>query len=743
MYKSLCGNHFSQKLKMFNALLLSIGLLLPWHAVAIQAHPHEATQQKEQAEERSQHVHNSDVLRKKAKRAVVKTALGELSCVHSQSSIIRKNEWQELQLDWLADRLDDTQTSFGRWALGQMLYPVADKDEIVHKQNIIKLFAEDEKLSTHIKRFLDEIAQSEDELIAYWNEAEFKEADRLFCRAESFYFSLFKTKFPELCKRLNNSRLALEGGTLMSMYNIAMLGISFVGWNGLKTEFSDWSEGRTPVFNPIRGILRHFIFSYRSLNPFRDKSIHPDGTTKYDGSLLSYSNILLNGTFGDRLFVGSQGYDHEYKSQVPSFGLSRKFPFITCKLVEKDLWKFRRVTEHDPLIFKGAYGLIGLAEAVSPAALALGSAYMLGRSIKNSYSSFVKTMRELHERMNCVARTFEGIKELARAVSQHESLGSSCIAEHMNRVFGDNNISKKLRKLLTLLNTSTFKPGSSPVYSRGRVLLAHKLMQEIKKELVPALQAVGELDAYLTLAQKCKSHDGKQPEYTFVEFIDSQTPYLKLDRCSIPVLDKPVENSITLGGDQAGKLVITGPNGGGKSTILKMLGHVVVLAQSFGIVPAVHARSTIFTGLRTCLHPEEDLMNNMSTFMAEKKRIDEIEQFVGRRAPGQKIMLLLDEPFKGTVDAESAERIYQFGKKVADLSQLIVCIATHVKKPVSLEYDTQHAFANRHVEIAEHADGTFERLFTLRQGPAEWWFSDTAKRARYVDWLGTQYELTA
>ncbi len=253
------------------------------------------------------------------------------------------------------------------------------------------------------------------------------------------------------------------------------------------------------------------------------------------------------------------------------------------------------------------------------------------------------------------------------------------------------------------------------------------------------MQGIAELDAVLAVAAKVKEKQNSKTKFSFVQFLEGDEAIIAFDDCWVPVLDKAVPNSIYFGGGHPSKLIITGPNGGGKSTMLKALGHCIVLAQSWGIVPASQARMTMFAALRTCLHPHESLKDGMSTFMAEKSRVDEIQAFVQQtRSHQSKVMLLLDEPFKGTVDKESAERIYAFGKYIAPLPGSIVCIATHVKKPIYLAEDTNGAFTNRHVGISELPDGSFKREFVLNDGPANWWFNDNAKRARFIDWLGQE-----
>ncbi len=122
--------------------------------------------------------------------------------------------------------------------------------------------------------------------------------------------------------------------------------------------------------------------------------------------------------------------------------------------------------------------------------------------------------------------------------------------------------------------------------------------------------------------------------------------------------------------------------------------------------------------------------------MAEKMRVDTIKDFIftHHRNPQFKAMVLLDEPFRGTVDAESADRMYDLGKEIANLPQVIALIATHVEKPVRLEKDTG-LFANYHVRIKELENGTFQREYKLEPGILEWWFTDGQKRSRFIDFV--------
>ena len=55
-----------------------------------------------------------------------------------------------------------------------------------------------------------------------------------------------------------------------------------------------------------------------------------------------------------------------------------------------------------------------------------------------------------------------------------------------------------------------------------------------------------------------------------------------------------------------------------------------------------------------------------------------------------------------------------------------------------LERDTREIFGNYQVKIVETSPGVFKQLFKLEKGPATWWFEDSDKRSRFIDWISTE-----
>jgi hypothetical protein len=380
---------------------------------------------------------------------------------------------------------------------------------------------------------------------------------------------------------------------------------------------------------------------------------------------------------------------------------------------------------------------------VTMSAIVAWNDWLLYKNAKKSIEQIMflyRTTNKIRSRTQYVAQLMRSIEKLMTIMSSDPVLAQAEFTIPLQNLFNREKISHQIKQLQELLRTSTFKGNANILYFRGRVLLAHRLITQIKAQLEDALHAIGRIDGYYSIATFWRKCQQEGLPCSFVKLTDGPS-HLSVENGWIPLLahDTAITNSFALGtpGD-ANKILVTGPNGCGKSTLLKAMGHLIVMGQSWGIVPATHVEMTLFKEVRTCLVAHEDIAKGLSTFMAEDQRMQIIQKFV-ESSQGQQSLLLIDEPWRGTVDAASAQYIYQFGRRVATYPQLFVMLATHVEKPISLAKDTGGIFTNKSVEIVETKAGGFKRTFKLVDGPADWWFNDDDRRSRFIDWLKTLY----
>lgn len=152
------------------------------------------------------------------------------------------------------------------------------------------------------------------------------------------------------------------------------------------------------------------------------------------------------------------------------------------------------------------------------------------------------------------------------------------------------------------------------------------------------LQSAGELDGLIALATAKR--------VCFPTYGDVSGGLVLTDLWHPGTGAKRVYNSITMGTAEAkAHVILTGPNRGGKSTLLKSLGAAVLMSQTLGIVFAKRFRVPLFGAIVTALQPT-DVLGKMSLFEAE---IEFAKSVKARLATAKEpVFLMMDEIFHGT-----------------------------------------------------------------------------------------------
>lgn len=280
--------------------------------------------------------------------------------------------------------------------------------------------------------------------------------------------------------------------------------------------------------------------------------------------------------------------------------------------------------------------------------------------------------------------------------------------------------SAKLNKLLGMLDTNTFKGEASFFSITGRVLAAYELMKQVKDELAPAFAAAGELDMYVALAKLYNEHENKDARYCMVNFIEnSATPIIDAQGFWNPFIDadKVVINN-ALFNTSCPNSILTGPNTGGKSTVIKAIMLDVLMAQTFGIAPAQSLSMTPFAKLNCFMNISDDIATGASLFKSEVMRAKKLLDLVQSLKQDEFSFVIIDEVFTGTSPQEGEQAALQFAKKLGSYTNNISIIATHYPKMVDLEKETQGKYRNHHVEILRNEDGSLNRTFKLKNGPS-------------------------
>ncbi len=280
--------------------------------------------------------------------------------------------------------------------------------------------------------------------------------------------------------------------------------------------------------------------------------------------------------------------------------------------------------------------------------------------------------------------------------------------------------SRKLNKLLSMLNTNTFKGDPSFWSISGRVLAAYELMKQVKDELAPVFAAAGELDMYVTLSKLYSSREGKEARYCMVNFVEnSPTPIINAHNFWNPFInpDTVIVNDATLDASCPNS-ILTGPNTGGKSTVIKAITLNVLMAQTFGIAPSESLTITPFAKLNCFMNISDDIATGASLFKSEVMRAKKLLDMVQKLQPHEFSFVIIDEVFTGTSPQEGEMAALQFAKHLGTYKNNISIIATHYPKMVDLETETNGNYRNHHVEILRNEDGSLNRTFKLKNGPS-------------------------
>ena len=157
---------------------------------------------------------------------------------------------------------------------------------------------------------------------------------------------------------------------------------------------------------------------------------------------------------------------------------------------------------------------------------------------------------------------------------------------------------------------------------------------------------------------------------------------IKLEGARHPVLESQsgfVPNDVMMN-KQRSFLLITGPNMGGKSTYLRTVALVTVLAQSGCFVPATHAKVGLVDRIFTRVGASDDLKRGRSTFMMEMIEVAHILKRATARS-----LVLLDEIGRGTSTFDGLSIAWSVTEDICARLGSRTLFATHYHQLIGLE----------------------------------------------------------
>ena len=244
-----------------------------------------------------------------------------------------------------------------------------------------------------------------------------------------------------------------------------------------------------------------------------------------------------------------------------------------------------------------------------------------------------------------------------------------------------------------------------------------QLFQEVKikiHEYIPRLQKVAntlsDIDVFVSLSDVAEEYGYVKPDFNdnnVIDIVDGRHPIVERNVSA----DSYISNDCKVEKDE-NILLITGPNMSGKSTYMRQLALIVILAQIGSFVPASSASLPIFDKIFTRIGASDDLAGGKSTFMVEM--IEAKNALVESTANS---LLIFDEIGRGTSTYDGIALAQSILEYINNTIKCKTLFSTHYHELTKLENITK-GIKNIHVSAKED-HGKLIFLYKINEGPIE------------------------
>ena len=244
-----------------------------------------------------------------------------------------------------------------------------------------------------------------------------------------------------------------------------------------------------------------------------------------------------------------------------------------------------------------------------------------------------------------------------------------------------------------------------------------QLFQEVKikiHEYIPRLQKVAntlsDIDVFVSLSDVAEEYGYVKPDFNdnnVIDIVDGRHPIVERNVSA----DSYISNDCKVEKDE-NILLITGPNMSGKSTYMRQLALIVILAQIGSFVPASSASLPIFDKIFTRIGASDDLAGGKSTFMVEM--IEAKNALVESTANS---LLIFDEIGRGTSTYDGIALAQSILEYINNTIKCKTLFSTHYHELTKLENITE-GIKNIHVSAKED-HGKLIFLYKINEGPIE------------------------
>ncbi len=225
-----------------------------------------------------------------------------------------------------------------------------------------------------------------------------------------------------------------------------------------------------------------------------------------------------------------------------------------------------------------------------------------------------------------------------------------------------------------------------------------KILEELRS-LQAMARAMGTLDALCSLAVTAQRENWICPEVDDSGVLSVEAGRHPVVEAMLPA-GEFVENNVELTAASQHLALITGPNMAGKSTYIRQVALIVVLAQIGSYVPAARAHVGLVDRIFTRIGASDDLARGESTFMVEMVEMAHI-----LRKSEERSLLVLDEVGRGTSTFDGVSIAWAICEHLTrEAGQPRTLFATHYHELTQLEAHFP-GIKNFHITVKEKGDG--------------------------------------
>ncbi len=228
-------------------------------------------------------------------------------------------------------------------------------------------------------------------------------------------------------------------------------------------------------------------------------------------------------------------------------------------------------------------------------------------------------------------------------------------------------------------------------------------------EILETARNIAFIDVFACFAEVAEKYNYCKPKMNTEDIIlikEGRHPVVE----QINISDRFIPNDCYMDTNKEQVLIITGPNMAGKSTFLRQVALICIIAQMGSFVPAKSASLGIIDHIFTRIGASDDLARKLSTFMIEMTETAKILNFVT-----EKSLVIIDELGRGTSTSDGQSIALATLEKLHELKAKTL-FSTHYHQLTEINLPR---VINYHLDIIENEDGSINFIRKLKSGSTD------------------------